>query len=143
MKFATVDLQHIIESNEHFQDLRKQSQNAEQKIRLEEEHKQNDLQKKEVALTKKRNTLSSQALQKELDQLNQEKEKMREEHNTRIRKLELDYLHMLEEAKQKVTETLKIIAKEKNYIAIFDRSTLIYSDLDNINELIISRLNQT
>ena len=137
-----VNVQEIMHDSTAAKSVQEQIESKQKAFRTEMSKKEEDLQKEEQALAKQRSVLSPEAFEKKVKEFKEKAGKAQKEVKVKGIELENAFSTSLAEIQKSVTEIVAKIAKEKNYVAVFPASQLLYADpkLDITKEF-LSKLN--
>jgi len=141
-KFAVINIQKVTESCNVFQDIRKQMENRSQVLSGRFDDKIKRLQNDENDLRKKKDVLKKEALDGEIKKIENRKRQIQNESQEESKKLQKIYFDTISTMNKKISVIIENYAKEKKINAIFEASGLIYNNIENITEEIISLINK-
>jgi Skp family chaperone for outer membrane proteins len=128
-------------SDSVFQNIRNQMNEEFKKLRKKFDDQAKIIINKETALEKQKSILDSKAYSEKIAEIEKSKKNIQAELEKDKQKLQKIYFDTINDINKKMNSMIEKLANEKSYYAIFEASTLIYNNLDNITDETINIMN--
>ena len=141
--FAVISIQKVSESCGVFQNIRSQMNERMKKLSADFDLRGQKIKSEEKKVENEKSLISNVKYSEKMNEVNKSKQEIQVALESEKQKLQKVYFDAISEVNKKMISTIETIEKKKNYHAVFELSTLVHSDLDNITEEVIAEMNKT